>query len=217
MVRLGLAGFKSELVRQRLTSEVSDDYYLCVMKSVLTTLFLLCFFTVSSFAQPYDIRKVRWGMTKAQVQKIEASNRVVKRKVNELEYEVTLGRFPARLSYIFNKKNQLAQAAYWFETAHSEPQLYVEDYDEINKILYEKYGDPIEKQYNWANRLFEKNREKYGLAVSAGHLSIIHAWPHYKERMTVGHSLGGDNYHILHSIIYLSSLHEQPEKSNADF
>ena len=110
----------------------------------------------------------------------------------------------------------IGMCSIFIQEEHSEPQTYTFDYNAIDKILIEKYGEPSQpKDVKWFDDLFMDEPNKLGLAVSCGDALVTTRWA--LDGLGITHALQGDNYEITHIITYTpSSLEEYtaPSESN---
>ena len=171
------------------------------MKKLL--LFTLILFPLVLFAQDpaFDFRQTRWGMSRWEVRKSESSE-IIKDEADQIAYKATVNSLNVLILYNFNDSGQLYSTAYGFTQEHSNKNDYLVDYLDFEILLVKKYGDPNFHEEAWNNDLYKDERENWGLAVSIGHLR-------YKsiretDRAKIIHFLKGDNYEILHCIIYQS-------------
>lgn len=181
-------------------------------------MYILCLLWLPQWAlaqSSFDMRTVRWGMSKLQVLKAETGNKPNHNTAQYLQYSTKTGKYPAGLTYRFNG-NELVRATYMLAQEHSEPQLYIDDLTDIAAILTKKYGEPS-VNYEWKNPMFKEQPGKWGLAVASGHLAISYVWQ--TPRTVIGMLMNGDNYTIHQHIHYLSKLHPQQadESTEAGF
>ena len=88
-----------------------------------------------------------------------------------------------------------------FTNSHSEENLYVMDYDSLDDLLTEKYGEPTKaKAVTWIDDLFMDDPSNLGLAIAAGQASVFTHWD--LDGLYVLHCLAGDNYKIKEAILY---------------
>jgi len=191
-------------------------YYTIRISLILTI--LLFQLPLISFADNYDFRKTRGGMTQAQVKASEsntlASNNVPSKIFDKvIAYEGGVAGYSTFYGYRFIS-NQLVEAGYVFLQKHSNKNDYIYDYKKIKKILTEKYGEPTEDDIIWKKSLYRDDPERYGMAVARGDLIYATEWltPSTKIYLT----LMGDNYNIDMKLQYqslrLKSLVEKKSK-----
>lgn len=154
-------------------------------------------------------RDTKWGMTIEQV--IEKEGQPSERKDDLLIYndELVGGKYKASIYYIF-VDNELVRAKYIFRDEHTNDNEYLTDYLSIVEVLENKYGNPVEHNYAWSNDLYKGNRNDYGMAIAAGHLTVYHIWKNNTTQITS--MLDGDNYKIVHQTEYKSRVLESKEE-----
>lgn len=145
----------------------------------------------------YDFRAVQWGMSVAEVKSSEKTKPSLENKTGVYYRNQRAGVHPADLMYFF-KEGKLIGASYTIGEEHSEKQLFIEDFLDVNSILIGKFGDPTRKNEKWINTLYKDDPSKHGLAISAGQLSYIWVWE--SERTRIGHVMSGDNFEIKHTL-----------------
>jgi len=163
-------------------------------KPLLGSLLILIIFCISSFlwAEEYDFRKVKWGMSK---QEVLASETI--KPAAQFEEGITY------LTKVLNKhvgvvyrfvQNKLFSGGYILDEEHSNYNDFINDYKDFKKILTKKYGQPNYDRVFWYNDLHKDAYKNWGLAVSIGHLEYISRWDTASTRILC--SLKGDNFKI---------------------
>jgi len=149
-----------------------------------------------------DFRKTRWGMTRAEVLASED-------KAPESDEEKVVGFPPEQLvsckaqPFYYFVENTLVRAGYLIIEKHSEANLYLSDFESISEALQSKYGKPKDSGDRWRTTHPSGDR---GLALITGELTRTEIWE--TDRMTIIHSVMGDNYKASHVIQYKSRQHE---------
>ena len=170
-------------------------------------------------ASQTNFRRTSWGMSLHQVKSTEEEQPVYETD-GLLMYNLTVGGLSANLFYRF-LNGLLGLSTYVFTESHSNKNLFIDDYLAIKAVLRQKYGSPLSDQTVWRNSLFKNDPEKWGTAVSIGHLSYKTYWE--LEEMVIMLSLIGDEYDITHTLVYsatnLSDIREQAQqdKNQSDF
>lgn len=154
---------------------------------------------VACAAQEPDIRGVRWGMTERQVQAAEGRSPDAKPATSEWRYEVEVAGWPAVLEYVFTL-GELHKAAYYFTHRQVVSQRFFEDYEALEKLLEEKYGEPGRLDVQWHDERFKESPDHWPQAVALGDLTWTTSWP--TERTLVQLHLAGDGASITLSITY---------------
>jgi len=160
-------------------------------------------FCLRIFAQDasFDFRNTKWGMTKSQVEESEDMELYLEIESN-LIYKSTIGGKKASIIYSFTNDNELYRGAYCFEEEHTNRNDFINDFEEINKILSNKYGYPISDEKIWLNDLYKNDNKEWGFAVSLGHLRYDTSWENRKTKIL--HSVNGENYKINHIVLYFN-------------
>lgn len=172
------------------------------MKKVfIITAILILAFAAFSLAEEYDFRNVNWGMSREEVKSIETADDFLELEDGAYTYKATVASLDSYLIYDF-VENKLASSAYMFLVEHSNENLYIEDFYDLKTLLIKKYGEPAFNIINWDNDLYKDSEQDYGFAVSIGHLEYFTRWE--TDKTTIKLQLGGDNYDILLSLIYIS-------------
>lgn len=172
---------------------------------------LLSLLSVAAAAQDqdgYDFRKTRWGMTPAQVKASETLKPEEEAPEtyfsNTITYSTKVVGRPVKLVYYFIN-DELAGTAYTFQTIHSENNPYINDFNEVNKILNSKYGEPLQESKIWERDTYKNSPKDYGLAVSVGDLTLQNIWKTKTEYITLKLTLQNNN--IMLGVMYISAAH----------
>jgi len=180
---------------------------------LIQVLILLCASVAIAEETKYNFRRVKWGMTKAQVKAAETSK--LRDENNDgLLYRTKAATLSTNLLYSF-AENKLVRAGYMFKDTHSNENAYIDDYQRVKRILTKKYGQPEKDREKWSNDLYKSRRQDWGVAVSIGHLIYLSEWR--TTRTTIRLGLIGDNFKITHVVQYISiklaPLAEKQKKS----
>ena len=167
----------------------------------LTVLALaITFFTnISHAAQDFDFRKTRWGMSKEEVIQSEG-----KKPINEVATQIyyrdsILDRKVLVIYTITN--NKLRAGGYTLEDEHTNKNVYIDDYKDFKGVLIDKYGSPMSDEVIWHNSLYINDSQRWGLAVSIGHLEYKCRWETERNVLVLG--LHGDNNEVSLHIAYI--------------
>ena len=148
-----------------------------------------------------DVRKVVWGMSEEEVKKTEEL-RIAFEEEGGLGYEVKLGSLKAALLYMF-VDHKLFSVSYRFIEKHTNDNLFVDDFENIQRALTRKYGfDNEDEDWVWNNDLYMDDLDRQGFAISIGHVSRLVKWT--TPKTVISHKISGDNYEIDHSLTYIS-------------
>jgi hypothetical protein len=108
-----------------------------------------------------------------------------------------------------------------FIQEHSNKNSYINDYDEMNETLKQKYGVPKETKKTWLNDLYRDDYDSWGFAISLGHLAYYSVYE--TESTTITILLQGENYDISHGVEYKSrqfgdiETQKKKQKESKDF
>lgn len=170
------------------------------MKKILLLLFL-CISLVCK-AQKHDIREVNWGWSMSKVKDAEKL-KILKQDVQRIIYEGTLDNKNFDIDYQFIN-SKLVRVFYLYEGKHVNMNSYIEDYNDLKKILADKYNNNIYDSTIWKDDLFKDKAEDVGLACSVGHVVFHSRWISNDEKTQVDLVCGGENYTITLGVIYTS-------------
>lgn len=148
---------------------------------------------------PFDLRKVRFGMTKEEVSKRESKKNLVFSEGTGLGYKEKLLGLDTTLFYMFHN-DKLWRAAYLLEEEHHNKNLYVNDYNKIVSQLKEKYGKPTKEETVWSKDLYRGDASNIGMAYSIGDVTSFAEWK--KDDLEIYTEISGDNFKIKVRLIY---------------
>ncbi|NDY58926.1 hypothetical protein G3N56_19495 [Desulfovibrio sulfodismutans] len=165
----------------------------------------------------YDLRSVKWGMSREDVVKSEGKKPILD-KDNMLVFKDTLFGNQIHVMYIF-ADSKLCKAMYFLADEHTNKNDYIDDYDVFKETLDSKYGTPKDSRVLWKNELYAKDKEFYGQAISLGYLEMISIWETPTTRIAC--VLDGENFNVQLKVIYdskefidlLKKENEKKEKS----
>jgi len=158
-----------------------------------------------------NFRATRWGMTIEEVKKIEGEP-IQKSKTEGLDiigYQGKISGMDCLVGYIF-AGNKLTRAKYVFAEEHSNKNLYINDFNEIKKILTDKYGEPKDDNVHWLDDLYKDDYSDWGMAISVGDLRYFTTWDLPETSITS--FLVGDNYEISLGVEYVGKGFEELEE-----
>lgn len=147
-------------------------------------------------SENYDVRSVRWGMTKDEVVKIEGDDPTDTASDLVRYSDVDLGRFLVNVSYVFSS-NQLTKV----DIAVPSTKILASSrsFDAIEAVLTQRYGNASEVTNIWATAE-KKLRSDSSAAISAG--ALARNSTRINARTSVYHTLYGRNGNTIHQIIY---------------
>lgn len=147
-----------------------------------------------------DFRNVNWGMSLAQVKKIE-NLKLLEEGKESLKYDYTLIGMKCNVLYNF-KNDKLTAARYIIRQKHHDPALFNEDFIALKKHLKLMCGAPVNVQDIWKNEQFKSDKSKWGFAVSIGFLTRMVIWKTGKTKIVL--QMEGQNHEIFLTIKYAS-------------
>ena len=147
-----------------------------------------------------DFRDVNWGMSLAQVKKIEKLKLLEDGK-ESLKYDYVLIGMKCNVLYNF-KNDKLTKARYTIKQKHHDPALFNEDFIALRKHLRLMYGAPVNVQDIWKNEQLKSDKSKWGFAVSIGFLTRMVIWKTEKTKIVL--HMEGQNHEISLTIKYAS-------------
>lgn len=152
-------------------------------------------------------RGVPWGSTMDTVQARETATYLGREGDDLLYTGVSIGSLSTTVIYVFTAKGELAQGFYSFTEKHTNENRNIDDYQSLKSQLGEKYGEPAVDRVIWRNNLYRDDSDRYGFAVSLGHLTYMANWKTPESDVTL--ILSGDNYDVRLAIKYSSLKHMQ--------
>ncbi len=166
------------------------------MKYLFTVaLFVLHLFGFEQ-SENYDVRSVRWGMTKDEVVKIEGNDPVETASDRVRYSDVDMGRFSVNVSYSFSS-NQLNKVD--IAISSTKGLASSRSFDALEAVLKQRYGNASEVTNIWATAE-KKLRSDSSAAISAG--ALARNSTRINARTSVYHTLYGRNGNTIHQIIY---------------
>jgi len=159
-----------------------------------------------------DFRDTKWGMSNAEVKKIEKEN-FFKEEGNFLGYKGEVGGKDCQIIYTF-VQDKLVRAEYIITEKHTNQNDYISDYNSLKELLTKKYGKPTKDEEFWRNDLYKDDYSHWGFAVSLGHHAYFTTWE--TPSTEILEFLHGDNYQITLGIGYTSKQFEDLEKKTKE-
>lgn len=154
---------------------------------------------ISSGSEKYNFRKANWGMSREQVRATEDKKPDFEDDTS-LGYDVKINGKDFRCIYGF-LEDKLYNGGYGFAGKHTNDNLYIDDYEELKKILTKKYGKPkTDLPGIWKNNLYKNDRSHWGMAISVGHLVYAAQWE--TSTTTISMMISGDNFKISLTLTY---------------
>lgn len=164
------------------------------MKIALTALWILLL--TSTIASAAGFRDFQWGARQADV--IKKEGRPVDKTEEMLIYKTTLAGMNMAVAFKFTSAG-LQSGNYLSQEKRTAPIKYFDDYAILQDLLTKKYGKPKE-QINWHDKSFSDQREHWGTALAAGHLSVGSEWMTPDSRVRL--YMTGENFKVTLGLIY---------------
>jgi len=125
-----------------------------IMKKWIVLSVLLLMFGNVIFAEEYDFRSTRWGMTKEEVEKTETDtfkndNFIAtkdNKKAEKIVYETIINGYHCQIYYLFDEKNQLYDAGYIYRNSFADRHDYMNEILRLRLLLMNKYGQPTSQK-----------------------------------------------------------------------
>jgi hypothetical protein len=162
-------------------------------------------------------RGMPWGSTAEQIRQANLEKPTFESE-NNLIYRDTINDLDTACSFIL-ADDRFVRGKYKFLEGHTDANRYLWDYEGIEKLLKEKYGDPNEENELWLNNTWKNDPRAKGKSISAGYLALFSKWE--VGEVDIVHVLHGDNYKVEHVLEYSQkamsvieeSLREKEDKS----
>ena len=117
------------------------------------------------------------------------------------------------MSDIFDSALKLEKAAYLLDEEHIDYYNYYQDYCNLEELYETKYGTPAKQEAIWTNDLYKENKEDWGTALAAGHVTFYTEWEDSDGNSILMENFG-DNAQIYTRITYKSSTYVQEKNTN---
>jgi len=145
-------------------------------------------------------RNATWGMSADQVRKLEQGE-PVHDKDDVIGYSTSVVGLDCWAAYFF-VDDKFVRGRYVINEAHSNLNDFINDFENLKQALSKKYGQPSFDNKNWRNDLYQDDFDKWGFAISLGHLVYAASWE--TEDSDIYLSLTGENYETSLLIEYAS-------------
>ncbi len=155
-----------------------------------------------------DFRVAKWGDSKKTVMRKEGKNNL-SAVDNLYVFSDYVAGMKCNVIYTFNK-DMLTMAEYTFKRNHSNTNIYILDFNNLVDLMTVKYGETDHNGQIWHNSLYKGNSDRYGRAVSLGHLTFMAGWFGLKTNITV--LLYGDNNNISLKTRYQSEKYKEMQE-----
>lgn len=171
-----------------------------ITAGVWLLMFSLAVPSLSAAEDAYDLRSVKWGMSREEIMKAERSAPVMESD-SLIVFNDNLFEKNVQVGYVF-VENKLWKVRYFLVDTHTNKNDYISDYDKFKEALISKYGKPKKSEVIWKNNLYANDKQNQGLAISMGHLALFSAWDTGKT--TIFCFVDGENFNVNVRIDYES-------------
>ena len=180
--------------------------------AIVVGIILCCFIAVhaeESTQTAFDFRNAGWGMEKVVVKATEFGEPIEDRDDLLVYSDVVGGDMDVLVAYNFSD-GRLVSGKYLFLTKHPDKNDYIADYKRVKETLTLKYGSPKSDEELWHNHLYKDDTEKWGLAVSLGHLAYRSKWETKTTEVIL--ALHEKNKEIIFGVVYSSTKAGTPKE-----
>jgi len=147
-----------------------------------------------------DFRKAKWGISKDEVKRLEKIE-IIAESEEVLGYLGEVAGLKTLVIFEFGE-DKLVSGYYFIEEKHTAKMNYIIDHNRIRELLIKKYGPPIHEYEKWIDNFYKDRRDKWGQAISEGHLMLGAEWETETTKIVI--VLSGDNFELKNTIKYLS-------------
>ena len=151
-----------------------------------------------------NFRNANWGISKEAVLASE-TGKVISESPGVAATTTVAGN-DALVIYTF-ASGMLVRGVILFQETYSNENNYLNDFYEIKELLTKKYGPPKggndKSSFIWRNDLYSDDSDRWGFAVSIGHIVLQNVWETSETDIIL--NLSGDNYQIQHRVQYTST------------
>ena len=149
-----------------------------------------------------DFRKANWGMTKSEVKATEAL-KVVEEDSEYILYETTLAHNDVYVIYVFTN-GKLTRSKYVLNEVHLNAQDFIADFENFERLLTQKYGEPYEHEKKWLDEdTYGRGKENWGRRIKNGDLLIYSSFKTAETDLSV--LIYGKDYSTIVAIEYNST------------
>lgn len=139
-----------------------------------------------------------WGAAPAELRARQPGEPIVATAERHVYHDTVAG-LNATVVYHFDDA-ALAEVVVLNRADHADRTHYIDDFERLSARLRERYGQPRFEEMRWRNRLFADRPERYGDAVSAGHLTYLARWDTPVAGMLM--ALRGERYQVIHELVF---------------
>lgn len=172
------------------------------------TLLLAVIAVQTVVAQSFDFRKTKWGMSLADVKKIETC-KIISEAPRKVVYECTLAENETKLIYAFSGTDKLTRSKYFITPDYINMIFYIRDFRMYEELMTQKYGKPTVISPKAINK-GQIPEDEWAGYLSAGELQVEIKWDLPDTEIFMTLSKMGDKPAI--QIDYISKQFFQQDK-----
>ena len=139
-----------------------------------------------------------WGATPERVRAQRPVPPIVATPSRQV-YHAAFAGIPATVVYHFDAR-ALTEVVVINRSRHADRNRYIDDFERLAAKLRARHGAPVFEEMRWRNRLFADRPERYGDAVSAGHLAYLARWDTPAGGILM--ALRGERYQVIHELVF---------------
>ena len=139
-----------------------------------------------------------WGASPQEIRAEQATRPVLATPERQV-YHARLAGLPATFVYHF-ADGKLTEVVVVNRARYQDRTRYIDDFHHVSGLLRQRHGQPDFEEMRWRNRLFADRPERYGDAISAGHLTYLARWTTPEVRILM--ALRGERYQVVHELVY---------------
>jgi hypothetical protein len=184
------------------------------MKTIITVLLLALLCNHYSYSQ-YDVRKVKWGMSRQEVEKIEKNLKKINNKSNsKLCYHATILDYAADLVYSFSK-NKLDILTTTFDITKDDGDK-MDAYNGIKESLIAKYGEPTRADTFWIDGELRQHLRSMNMGLVYELKSLYTIWENVNNRTNIILALDNNDFKVSIAVEYSSQERQNNIKPDTE-
>ena len=189
-----------------------------MLKKFLLMILVICILLLgvcASAEEEFSFRSgIKFGMTKSEVKALEGGT-PKQEEADALMYtnEEAAGKDASLIYYFEGGKLYLILVV--FEEEHTNDNLYIDDFEDIDEALKTKYGTPyINAEKLWKDDTYKSDPNDWGFAVCVGDLIYMTSFSICDGTVEIMHGLNGDNYEANHMLAYEATAYSPTDTTN---
>ena len=189
-----------------------------MFKKALAMFVVMCFiFTglCASAEEEFTFRNgIKFGMSKSEVKALEEGTPAEEQSDAVLYANQEAAGKDASVVYYF-EDGKLYLILVVFKEEHSNDNLFIDDFEDVDEALKTKYGTPyIDAKKMWSDDTYQSDPNDWGFAVRVGDLTYMTLFSICDGTVEIMHALSGDNYEADHMLAYECSDFGPTETTN---